>query len=79
MHEAPARVTGRDALAFDWQPDAAPFTVQDTAVFLGTAYVLVLGWWTEDAPGLPDGDARAAYAASLQTDYKTMLADMHLS
>lgn len=75
----PAHVTGRDGLAFDWQPDAAPFTVHNTAVFLGTADVLVLIWWAEDAPGLPDAGARAAYAASLQTDYNTMLADLHLS
>ena len=78
-HEAPARVTGRDALGFDWQPDAAPYTVHNTAMFLSAAYVLVLGWWAEDAPGLPDADARAAYAASLRTDYKTMLADLHLA
>jgi hypothetical protein len=41
--------------------------------------VLVLSWWADDAPGLPDADARAAYAASLQIDYNTMLADLHLS
>jgi len=77
-NQAPARVAGRDAMGFDWQPDAAPFTVHNTALFLGAAHVLVLGWWAEDAPGLPDAEARATYFAALHADYKEMLADLHL-
>lgn len=77
-HEAPARVTGHDAMAFDWQPDATPHTVHNTAMFLGTQYVLVVGWWADDAPGLDNPGARAAYAAALQADYKHMLADLRL-
>jgi len=75
-HESPLRVAGRDALAFDWQPDAAPYTPHDTAMFISSAYVLVIGWWAEDAPGLPDATARSAYAAAMQADYKTMLANL---
>jgi hypothetical protein len=63
-------------LAFDWQPDAAPYTPHDTAMFISSAYVLVIGWWAEDAPGLPDATARSAYAAAMQADYKTMLANL---
>ena len=78
-HEVPVRVASRDALAFNWQPDAAPYTVHNTALFLGTAYVLVLGWWAEDALGLPSPAARAAYAADLQADYEMMLANLSFS
>jgi hypothetical protein len=78
-HEVPVRVASRDALGFNWQPDAAPYTVHNTALFLGTAYVLVLGWWAEDALGLPSPGARAAYAADLQADYKMMLANLRFS
>ena len=77
-HEAPVRVTGHDAIAFDWQPDATPHTVHNTAMFLGTQYVLVVGSWADDAPGLDNPGARAAYAAALQADYKHMLADLRL-
>jgi hypothetical protein len=77
-HQAPVRVAGHDALAFDWQPDAAPYTVHNTAIFLGNANVLVLGWWAVNAPGLPDASTNAAYAAALGADYKKMLAGLRL-
>ena len=76
--EAPARAAGRDAMAFDWQPDATPHTVHNTTTFLGTQYVLVVGWWADDAPGLDHPGPRAAFAAALQADYKHMLADLRL-
>src|SRR6266851_1848401 len=58
-------VQGRPRLSFDWIGDGeGAMTVHATALFLGTAYVFVLQWWSTFAP----------YSASIEDDYHQMLA-----
>jgi hypothetical protein len=64
----------RDGLFFDWIPIGGPPIevsplVHATAVFLGTAYVLVLDWWSTDP----------AYAPTLELYHQQMVYDFHSS
>jgi hypothetical protein len=65
-NQSPVTVNGQPGLAFDWVPDTGARTVHATACFLGTAYVIVLQWWSTDP----------SYAPTLQQYYQQMLAGL---
>jgi hypothetical protein len=54
------RVGGREGLAFDWMANIA---VHAAAIQLGTAYVLLIQWWSTDS----------TYAATMYAYYQQML------
>jgi hypothetical protein len=57
-------VAGRPGLSFDWVSDMGGPTIHATSLFLGTAYVFVLQWWSSDA----------SYATTVQQYARQMLA-----
>jgi hypothetical protein len=67
-NETPITVAGQNGLSFDWVPDAEPPTVHDTIVFLGTAFVLAIGWWSSDP----------SYAPAVQQDHQQMLQSLRI-
>jgi hypothetical protein len=67
-NETPVTVAGHAGLSFDWVGDSDPLTLHDTAVFLGTAYVLTIGWWSS----VP------VYASSMQRYHQQMLQSLQI-
>ncbi|MGH7765271.1 MAG: hypothetical protein ACREOM_12735 [Candidatus Dormibacteraceae bacterium] len=67
-NEVASTAGGRQAVSFDWVPDTGPPTIHDTAVFLGTSYMLTVGWWST----VP------SYATTLQPYYQRMLLDLQV-
>jgi hypothetical protein len=62
-------VTGQEGVSFDWVPDMKDKTIHATATFLGTAYVFVIQWWSNDTD----------YATTLHSYYQRMLTDLKLT
>jgi hypothetical protein len=65
-NQTPVTVNGQSGLSFDWVGDMGPPTIHDTAVFLGSAYILEVDWWSTDP----------SYAATLQEYHQQMLASL---
>lgn len=62
-NQSSATVAGNAGLSFDWVPDMRDKIVHATVVFLGTAYVFLVQWWSTDP----------SYEATLRQDYAQML------
>jgi hypothetical protein len=60
---------GLAGLSFDWVGDADPTTIHEIAFFLGTAYVLTIGWWSNDP----------TYKFSLHQFHQQMLQSLDVS
>jgi hypothetical protein len=61
-------VSGHDGISFVWIPDTGKPIVHSTAVFLGTAYVLIVSWWTMDS----------TYSDALQRHHQQMVVDLRI-
>jgi hypothetical protein len=68
-NQAAVTVAGQTGVSFDWVPDMMDKTIHATAIFLGTAYVLVIQWWSTEA----------SYATTLHSYYQRMLTDLKLT
>lgn len=66
-NQSPVTVDGRPGISLDWTPTGeGPSSVHGTATLLGTAYVIVVDWWSTDP----------SYATTLQPYYQQMLASL---
>jgi hypothetical protein len=62
-NETPTTIGNSAALSFDWVPDMGDRTLHATILFFGSAYVLLVQWWSNDA----------TYVDTLNKDYVQML------
>jgi hypothetical protein len=67
-NQTPVTVGGKSGLSFDWPSINGTTTFHSTAFFLGTAYVLVSGWWSADS----------SYGATLKGYHQQMLSDLQI-
>lgn len=66
MNQSTVTISGRSGLSFDWVSDDGGITNHSVVVFLGTTYVLLVGWWSNDS----------SYVVTLQQDAQRMLNDL---